>query len=390
MARFHGGSDRAVSTRRKIITPGPMMGNVTVEVYQELRTHHRELTGGKYFPGPVDDMTMYLSEFELIFMFRDGSTRPSIDHGNPYGSHIGYPVFSVLNGIKGDKFWMYKNVDLVGVTKSHTRLNDRGTGKFTQTAAFKAGSCSIIHNGTETITANTEFKVCFYDKVHDPEKFHELFETRRKLEGGRVRVQAVVEPYHKHEDIAMMLRYYHPHRNVGTADRPAGHKRHTFGTHPVGGQYTVENIMEKIIKGSAGTMLLGYLLGRFMFDRTTSTTGSAPTTRRNFKNYLAREGESVLKPFIDVLYAQGEGSDSGLGEFVAGMMFPQTAGDLLMDKGEMPPRKSALSVAVNAQADANYLYPSLKELHTWERKWVVGIAQQTTHPNGVMDIIIRR
>jgi len=36
------------------------------------------------------------------------------------------------------------------------------------------------------------------------------------------------------------------------------------------------------------------------------------------------------------------------------------------------------------------LYPSLKELHTWERKWVVGIAQQTTHPNGVMDIIIRR
>lgn len=366
------------------------MGNVTVEVYQELRTHHRELTGGKYFPGPVDDMTMYLSEFELIFMFKDGSTRPSIDHGNPYGSHIGYPVFSVFNGIIGDKFWLYKNVDLVGVTKSHTRLNDRGNGGFTQTAAFKAGSCSIIHNGTETITANTEFKVAFYDKVHDPDRFHELFEVPRKLEGGRIRVQAVVEPYHKHDDIAMMLRYYHPHKSIGTAERPAGHDRNTFGTHPVGGQYTAEAIIEKIIKGSAGAMLLGYLIGSFMYDRPAETRGSAATTRRHFKNFVARGTEGRLQPLIDVLYSQGSSATSGFGEFVAGMMFPQTAADLLLDKDERAPRKSGLSVAVSAQADANYLYPGLKELGTWERKWVVGLAQQTTHPNGVMDIIIRR
>jgi hypothetical protein len=367
-----------------------MMGNVTVDIYQENRTHHRELTGGKYFPGTVDDMTMYVNEFELVYMFKDGSTRPSIDHGNPYGSHIGYPVFSVLNGIKGDKFWLYENIDLVGVTKSHTRLNDRGTGSYSGGAAFKAGSCSIINDGTEVITANTEFKVCFYDKVHDADKFSELFEARRKLEGGRVRVKGVLEPYRKNDDIAMMLRYYHPHRDIGSASRPSGHKRNGFGSSAKGSQFTVEAIMEKIIKGSSGTMLMGFLLGSFINDRPGQIQSSAATTRSNFKRYLANESEGALKTLIDALYAQGPGASSGLGEFIAGMMFPQTAGDMLLDRDETAPPRSALKAAVRAQADANYLYPAMKELQTWERKWVVGIAQQTCHPNGVMDIIVRR
>ena len=391
MSRFHGSADRAVSTRRKIVTPGPMMGNVTVEVYQEPRDLHRLRTGGKYFPGSVDDMTMYMSEFELVFMFKDGSTRASIDHGNPYGSHIGYPVFSVLNGIEGDKFWLYENVDLVGVTKSHTRLNDRGTGKFSQTAAFRAGSASIIHNGMETITANTEFKVVFYDKVNDPEKFHELFETRRKLEGGRVRILGVIEPYHKHDDIAMMMRYYHPHQNVGTAGRPDGHRRSGPGA-LVGGQYTVESIMEQVIKGSSGTLLLGYLIGKFIDDNPTRLTREAANLKNEFKTYVQNNyNRTRLQSILDAFYCQGSAVSSGLGEFVANLLFPNTGADLLVGRTDPTPNKrSGLAFALAAQKDSAYLYPAMKELHTWERKWVVGLAQHTTHPNGVMDIIIRR
>ncbi|MHA1682531.1 MAG: hypothetical protein ACTSUE_16455 [Promethearchaeota archaeon] len=387
---MHGSADRAVGVRRTIKTPGPMMGNVTVDVYQESREHHREISGGKYFPGPVDDMTMYLSEFELVFMFKDGSSRPAIGDGVTYGSHVGYPVFSVLNGINRDKFWLYNNLDLVGVTKSHTRLNDRGSGNITQTAAFRAGSCSIIHNGKEAIMANTEFKVVFYDKVNDPEDFFELFEARRKREAGRVRVRAVIEPYKKHEDIAMMLRYYHPHTSVGSADRPSGHHRATFGSHPSAGQFTVESIIEKIIKGASGTMLLGFLIGSFIQDEPRKLDKSAAQTRSLFKNYLSGQGRAQYQRLSDVLYSEGEDSRSGLGEFVAGMMFPQAEADMLKDLKEMVPRKSGLEVAVASQIDANYMYRALKELHSWERKWVVGLAQQTAHPNGVMDIIIRR
>ncbi len=369
-----------------------MMGNVTVDIYQELRTHHRTATGGDYFPGTVDDYTMYIDEFELVFMFKDGSTRPSIVHGNSFGSHIGYPSFTVLNGIDRSKFWLYANLDLIGVTKSHTRLNDRGNGKFTQTAAFKAGSCSVIHNGTDSITANTEFKVAFYDAVHDPEKFYDLFQASHKLDAGRVRILGVIEPYEKHDDIATMLRYYHPHKNIGPAGRDAGHDRLTFGRDRSEAQFTIAAIIERIIDGSGGLLILGFLLGSFVSDEPLRINGSAPDSRANFKRYLRSGGQTTasVKKLIDVVHAQGSDDASGIGEFVAGMIFPQTAADNLLNKKEIPRRRSLLSVAVAAQKEANYLYPALKELITWERKWVVGLAQQTTHPNGVMDIIIRR
>ncbi len=390
MSRFHGSADRAVGTRRKIITPGPMMANVTTEAHQELRTHHRDLTGGKYYPGIVDDNTMFMDEFDLVFMFKDCSSHAPLKHGSPHGSHTGYPVFSVFNGIKGDKFWLYQNVDLVGINKTHTNLNDRGTGTWSQTAIFRGGSASVIHTGTTTIPMNNEFKVVFYDAVNDPKKFHHFFREKRKLYAGRVRVTAIIEPYHKHDDIAMMLRHYHPHTEVGSASRPGGHSRPTFGKHVSSGQNTSEHIIEKIIKGSAGCMLLGYLIGRFMEEKPTLLSENAPTTRGYFKRFLTGVGKAELTNLINVLYSENEGSKSGLGEFVATMMFPQAAGDKLLDKDEQARRKSGLEVASFAQEDATYLYPAMKELRTWERKWVVGLSMQTAHPNGVMDIIIRR
>lgn len=393
MSRVHGDAARKVSVGNDIKTFGPQMGNITVKAYHEEREHHRSTAGrSDFFPAQAYDRILRIDPGNLCFMFKDSGTR--VVRGattTMYPGQVGYPVFSVFNGITLDKFDLYSKLNLIGVSKSHTRLNDRGTGSWTQNAIFRGGSATILNNGTKTIEVNSDIKVVLYDAYHDPEMFKALFEAPDRLDKGQVRVLGVVEPYDKHDNIVTLLRHYHPHPDVGSASRPSGHSRVMFGSVLDTVQFTAEACAERMISASSGTLLMGYILGKFIEERVNAGNidNSASRMRTDLRSYLNGKTASSYSMVIDAFFNQGSAENTGISELIARALFPGVATDQIVKNGERV-RKNGMLVMRKAQAHATDLYESVANFYKWEREWVIGQAQNRADPIGALDLIIRR
>jgi hypothetical protein len=391
-----------ITTRTKVRTPFPEMGNLTVDGYQVPRDWFRKKSGSKYFPGGVNMYTMRIDEYEVCMSFRNIDGMAPADGADVgFLSHTGTAVFSSLNGIEYSKFWMYNKTYPVGISKTHTKLDDRGTNEFSQLAIFVAGSTTVVNNGLYSIAAGSEVKISFYDMKNDRDTFEKLFHKRGFMDGDDYRVVPVIEPYYREDDMVDMLNLHLPLLTGETSEEEfrvsSGLEEGEWNSRD-----TFPAIVGRLHESVVDTMLFGaFAWSMFNHLVADDPESSNEVTMSNISEALYRGGD-----YIDELYRNADmfkrslnprGKDisfiqKSFGRTIAKMLYSRAPGhniaETLRIEGEaLNPISYTISMA---QRGVRKSLLHQRELIMWERRWVIGTALSSANPGERLWLKIHR
>lgn len=401
-----------VTTRTKIRTPGPQMGNMTIDAYQAPRDLHRDRSGTESFPGTANMYTMRIDEHEICLSFRDlHGLMPTGFDSDVYRGHMGTPVFTNLTGLP-DKYWIMNKCYVVGVAKSHTTLDDRGTKEFSQLAIYIGGTTSVVNNGPYAIPNGCEVRVTFYDNIHDREMYEKLFRNTNMMDGEHERPLAVVEPYYGEDNIVDTMMKHLPiitgapseidesglydeydedwkNRQTFTAilERIDGSVKDLFAFSVALASVFVEFMqdgdinIEDITVGKVREVLIE-IMGRGDTDRSKEILFSSFLLNAKRSGIKIGEGiapekaEKISRLFSTMLFSRAKGNDIKPPEEDLGVM----------DDGQ----RKFFDLISKSQKGARDLLHHQNDLIKWDRRWVIGTALETSNPGDRLNIKLNR
>lgn len=403
----------SLSRRSQVRTNGPQMANATIEVYQEHRAVKRS-RDSEHFPGDINEETMRVDENDILFTFIREDHRVATRDTYEYGSHVGMPVFSCLNGIDMDRYEFMKSAKVVGVAKSHTVNDDKGPSGVTEFAAFIGGTFTIINNGTKLIPMQTEIMVMIYDKLNNPGMFKKLFEEYdyAGYRGGEdIRILGVVEPYEKSQSLVDTIRRFGKAKDyIVEADE---NLRGEAGQPKFGIAEKVE-VMED---GLADLLVLGAAIFATTFTGATGITadpgGQRAAAIADFTTYVRnqliaadvaagvagvggnapRRFKNALVDFRKVLKGTITAAEEPLRHGLYRAITMKNTSERFANQTDIdtPGFDATIhGIAVNSQLGLRKLYSGLKGAVMWEREWIIGKSTKTAAPGDALDLIIRR
>jgi hypothetical protein len=343
---------------------------------------------------------MRIDDYEVCMSFRDMDGMTAADGADVgFLSHSGTQVFSVLNGIERSKFWLYNKSYPVGIAKSHTTLDDRGTSEYSQLAIFVAGSCSVMNNGLYSIPAGTEVRISFYDVKNDPDTFEKIFKNRAYMDGDDVRVVPVVEPYYREDDMIDMLNLNLP---LITGEMDEEDFRATSGLSP--GEWEDRDSFQGILKRLHSSVIDTMLFGAFVFSVHKATEVVDPRAEPRPEMRVSSIREALLDSGSDFINQLSRfkrtlrGDDTSLGSSsfassVAKMLYSRAPGDNIgfnvETRGDDEIGKK-IDLVEGAQRGVRKSLLHQRELIMWERRWVIGTSLSTANPGERMWLKIHR
>ena len=396
------------SRRSQVKTNGPQMGNSTIEVYLEHRSVSRSRDSA-FFPGDVNEETMRADENDILFTFIREEERVATRDTYEYGSHVGMPVFSCLNGIDMDRYQFMNSVRVVGVAKSHTTGDDAGPTGITEFASYIGGTFTIINNGKKLIPMQVEIIVMIYDNVHNPEMFKDLFmeQSYAGYRGGEdIRILGVAEPYAKSDSLMDTIRRFGRAEDfIVESDENllpgAGVDEPKFG---------VAEKVEVMEDGLADILMMGAHL-YFMFeilranpgDRVDANleNGFVKFARRHLVALKTGITTGVAKPvaingttiFMESVLKGTSSTNQGITKGIYKVLTMKGGMEKLDQKidRDNPAHQNSYHGRVAAnQNGLRKFYSGLKGLVMWEREWIIGKSTKTAAPGEACDLIIRR
>jgi hypothetical protein len=386
----------SLSTRSKIRTPGPQMANMTIDGYQPPRTLHRVKTGSKYFGGPVTDYSMRIDEFEVVLAFRNNLGSFDVNPYDQYPGHLGTESFSVLNGIEHSMYWLYNNTRVVGVSKSHTKLDDRRNGTYSQLAIHVGGTTSLMLNGRYSIIDGTEVIVRFYDRVNAPDMYDSIFHKTQFLDAGEERIVAVLEPYTRYDNILDQIKYNHPLLN-GKEDVWAGidMEREAYAK-----RNTMQGIVERLHKSNLNLMLFGYMILR-SFEEVIENEGNInrafPLDLSKMQNmidstFLMNDtvAKSIMLNIMNEIIDTDDAFYDESKEFhtvLAKLLYSLAKGDQMNYQDES---NDLLSKAWEVQKGARNAVIHQREIIMFERNFIIGTATETATQGNRLNVKLHR
>lgn len=385
-----------MTTRTKIRTPGPQMGNMTIDAYQVPRDAYRDKSGTKYYPGGADMYTMRIDEHEICLAFRDvPGYFPVGAEVDVYRGHLGTAVFSNLVGMKS-KFWILNNCRVVGVAKSHTTLDDRSTKEYSQLAVFIGGTTSVVNNGQYAIPAGHPVRVNFYDAIHDPDEYEALFMNSKYLDRESARPLPVIEPHYGMESIVDTM---NQNLNVLVGSTREEDAEFTSGLSREDwkNRNTFSAILQRMHGSVADLMAFGALAHEMFLglDEDTDDEFNVDDVRE-----WVRQNEANLRSvrrFRSALKDRTEGSAklSAFGTTIASMMYSSARGRSARGskdvfEGETEANKAKLAFVDELQSGVRECLHHQTDLIEWDRRWIIGEATSTANPGDRLDIKLQR
>ena len=383
--------------RSKIRTPFPEMGNLTVDGYQVPRDWFRQKSGSEYFPAGVNMYTMRIDEYEVCLSFRNIDGMAPADGADVgFLSHSGTAVFSVLNGMEYSKFWLYNKTYPVGVAKTHTKLDDRGTEEFSQLAIFVAGSSTVRNNGLYSIAAGSEVKISFYDIKNDKDTFEKLFHQRSSMDGDEYRVVPVVEPYYREDDMVDMLNLHLPLLTSETSEEAF---RASSGLEEAewNSRDTFSAIVGRLHESVVDTMVFGAFAMLTYMDTVKRSPESSDELKvsdiRDVFEGFSDDAELVgdLASFRESLNPKRKGLSfikTSFGRSIAKMLYSRAPGHNI--GYGVSPENPLGSIVSRGQRGVRKSLLHQRELIMWERRWVIGTALSSANPGERLWLKIHR
>jgi len=390
----HPRAGGAVTTRTKIRTPGPQMGNMTIDAYQVPRDTNRLRGGTEYYPGKADMYTMRIDEHEICLAFRDlRGIMPTGTDSDVYRGHLGTAVFTNLVGLRS-KFWIQDNCYVVGVAKSHTTLDDRAKKEYSQLAVFIGGTTSVVNNGLYSIPAGSEVRVRFYDRIHDPVDYERLFMKSDVMDGDYSRPLAVVEPHHRADNIVQSLQKFLPFIQ-GTAEGEDD-------SGILGGFSRLEwenrNSFYAIMKRLHGSIVDLMVFGALAFNAfSTDLGGKANYSASLFRNKLMATDMAVYKNFrtaLSSINTVDAGANRDFGVMLTNMLYNTGRGYSARGDSEtygtlVGAPKERLDFVSNLQKGVRNALHNQADMVKWDRKTVIGTALETSNPGERLNINLK-
>jgi hypothetical protein len=385
-----------ITTRTKVRTPFPEMGNLTVDGYQVPRDWFRQKSGSRYFPGGVNMYTMRIDEYEVCMSFRNIDGMAPADGADVgFLSHTGTAVFSSLNGMEYSKFWMYNKTYPVGISKTHTKLDDRGTNEFSQLAIFVAGSTTVVNNGLYSIAAGSEVKISFYDIVNDRDTFEKLFHKRAYMDGDDYRVVPVIEPYYREDDMVDMLNLHLP-LLTGEMSEEAFRVSSGLEEGEWNSRDTFPAIVGRLHESVISTMMFGAVafamyLDTVARDPESSTEVKVSDLREYVLDQWNEDNANTFASFQEALNPRGEGLSfhkKSFGRSIAKMLYSRAPGHNIASG--LPEGTPGVSLISRAQRGVRKSLLHQRELIMWERRWVIGTALSSANPGERLWLKIHR